>query len=221
MEALFDLIQENLPWLIEYKYIFFFLGAAIEGFSTMVLGGFLASVGGLSKTILFLSMGLGYILNGFFWYLVGYIGGTTTLDKWGHKHKISHEVIEKIGMYFNQHSGKAIILTKFTFGFTIAIMIMAGVFKYNIKRFFLYNAIGSLAWAALTMGIGYFFGESLKLLTDALKNITLFFVFLIIAIVVLYLIKIILKKYFKFTIKWDERLKKLQEWINLDVDNKN
>jgi Co/Zn/Cd efflux system component len=70
------------------------------------------------------------------------------------------------------------------------------------------------------MGVGYFFGESLKLLADAVKNFTLFLVFLISAIAVIYLIKIILKKYFKFTIKWNERLKQLQEWMNFDVDNK-
>jgi membrane protein DedA with SNARE-associated domain len=220
MESLFELIQNNIPWLIEYKYIFFFIGATLEGFSTMVLGGFLASVGGLNKTLLFFVMSTGYILNGFAWYLVGLGGGATALDKWGHRHKISHDVIDKVGMYFNQHSGKAIILTKFTFGFTIAIMIMAGSFRYNIKKFFLYNSMGSLGWAGLTMGVGYFFGESLKLLADAVKNFTLFLVFLAGAIAVLYLIKTILKKYFKFTIKWNERLKQLREWINFDVDNK-
>ena len=219
MESLFQLIQDNIPWLIEYKYVFFFLGATIEGFSTMVLGGFLASLGGLNKTLLFSVMSAGYILNGFFWYLVGLTGGATALDKWGHKHKISSDVIDKVGMYFDHHSGKAIILTKFTFGFTIAIMIMAGAFRYNLKKFFLYNSIGSLCWAALTMGVGYFFGEGLKLLADAVKNFTLFLVFLILAVVALYFIKIALKKYFKFTIKWNERLKQLREWMNFDVDN--
>jgi membrane-associated protein len=220
MEALFELIQNNIPWLIDFKYIFFFIGATLEGFSTMVLGGFLASVGGLNKTLLFIVMSAGYILNGFIWYIVGIAGGATALDKWGHKHKISHDVIDRVSMYFNQHSGKAIILSKFTFGFTIAIMIMAGSFRYDLKRFFLYNGIGSIGWASLTMGVGYFFGESLKLLADAVKNFTLFLVFLISAIAVIYLIKIILKKYFKFTIKWNERLKQLQEWMNFDVDNK-
>jgi len=165
-------------------------------------------------------MSAGYVLNGFAWYLIGLFGGATTLDKWGHKHKISHDVIDKVSMYFNQHSGKAIILTKFTFGFTIAIMIMAGSFRYSLKKFFLYNSIGSLGWAALTMGVGYFFGEGLKLLTDAVKNFSLFIVFLALAIAALYLIKIILKKYFKFTIKWNERLKQLREWMSFDVDNK-
>ncbi len=219
MEALFDLIQNNIPWLIEYKYVFFFIGSTIEGFSTMVLGGFLASVGDLNKTLLFFVMSVGYILNGFIWYLVGLVGGATALDKWGHKHKISHDVIDRASMYFNQHSAKAIILTKFTFGFTIAIMIMAGSFRYDLKRFFLFNGIGSLGWAALTMGIGYFFGESLKLLANAVKNFTLFLLFLIAAVVALYLIKMILKKYFKFTLNWNEKLRQLREWMNFDVDN--
>lgn len=219
METFFQFIQANIPWLIYYKYLFFFLGSAIEGFSTMVLGGFLASVSGLGAALLFFVMSAGYIVNGFMWYAVGFFGGATSLDKWGHKHKLSHEVIQKVTMYFDQHSAKAIILSKLTFGFTIAIMIMAGSLKYNLKKFFVYNSVGSLLWASLTMGVGYFFGESLKYLTHAAKSLSLFLAFLVGAVAFLYIVKAVLKKYFRFSLNWNDRLQKIRRWLNgFDVD---
>lgn len=224
MEGIFLYIQENLSFLIQYKFVFFFLGAVFEGLSTMVLAGFLASsVGGINIFGLFAVLSTGYILNGLMWYLVGYLGGSTALDKWGHKHHVSHDVINKVTMYFDRHSGKAIILSKFTLGFTIAIMIMAGSLKYNLKRFFLYNSIGSIGWASLTMGVGYFFGESFKIFMNYLRSFSLFLVALGSAIGLIYALKIILKKYFNFTIKFDDKLEKIRVWLKdkaeFNVDN--
>src|SRR3989338_1842443 len=159
MDAFLNFLQLNFPVLFSHKYIFLFLGAAIEGLNTMVLGGFLVSTKSIPFLPTFLVFTLGYTLNGYLWYAVGYFGGAKPIDRWVRTKPRSDKVITTVQSYFEKHSGKAIIITKFTFSLTIAALIMAGSLKYNLKRFTLYNFIGSIGWVAMTLFIGYFFGQ--------------------------------------------------------------
>lgn len=192
MEGVLQFIEAAFPALIAHKYLFLFLGAMTEGLNTMVLGGFLISVNTVKLLPVFLLFTLAYTINGYIWYTVGYFAGAKPIDKWGRKDKKGRKIIEKVEEYFGKYSGRAIIVTKFTFSLTIATLIMAGSLKYNLKKFSLYNFIGSIGWVAVTLFVGYFFGESYKLFFIYLKNLTYGLVFLGGAIALIYIIKLIL-----------------------------
>lgn len=192
MEQLLSFLQQNFPVIVSYKYLFLFLGAMIEGLNTMVLGGFLVSVNTIKLLPTFLLFLLAYTINGYIWYTVGYFAGAKPIDKWGRKDQKGRKIIEKVEEYFSKYSGRAIILTKFTFSLTIATLIMAGSLKYNLRKFTLYNFIGSVGWVAVTLFVGYFFGQSYKLFFVYLKNFTYGLVFLGGAIALIYIIKLIL-----------------------------
>ena len=191
MEQFLGFLQQNFPVIVNYKYLFLFLGAMIEGLNTMVLGGFLVSVNTIKLLPIFLLFTLAYTINGYIWYTVGYFAGAKPIDKWGRKDQKGRKIIEKVEEYFEKYSGRAIIMTKFTFSLTIATLIMAGSLKYNLKKFSLYNFIGSVGWVAVTLFVGYFFGESYKLFFVYLKNFTYGLVFLGGAITLIYAIKLI------------------------------
>lgn len=191
MEGVLQFIEAAFPALIAHKYLFLFLGAMTEGLNTMVLGGFLISVNTVKLLPVFLMFTLAYTINGYIWYTVGYFAGAKPIDKWGRKDKKGRKIIEKVEEYFGKYSGRAIIITKFTFSLTIATLIMAGSLKYNLKKFSLYNFIGSIGWVAATLFVGYFFGESYKLFFIYLKNLTYGLVFLGGAIALIYIIKLI------------------------------
>src|SRR3989338_11321263 len=112
--------------------------------NTIILSGFLASIGSVEFWPVLLIVLAGEILNGYMWYAVGYFGGAKPIDKWGRKDEKSRKIIEKVEEYFNRYSGRAIILTKLTFSLTIATLIMAGSLKYDFRKFHLYNFVGSL-----------------------------------------------------------------------------
>jgi membrane protein DedA with SNARE-associated domain len=191
MQFIFDFIQEHFPIIIiEYKYFFLFLGAVFEGLNSMVLGGFLVSVGKIKLLPTLLIFIFGYVINGYFWYFVGYFAGSKPIDKWIKKDEKGRRIMEKVEDYFKKFSGRAIIITKFTFSLTIATLIMAGSLKYNHKKFFQYNLIGSIGWAVITLFIGYFFGESYKLFLFYLKNISYALIFLGGAIALVYITKL-------------------------------
>ena len=177
----------------------------------MVLGGFLVSIGAVKLAPLFLLMLLGNTINGYMWYSVGFFGGAKALDKWGHKEKLSHEIIEKVTRYFNHYSGWAIVFSKLTFSFEIATLVAAGSLKYGLKDFSKYNFLGSLGWTFITFSIGFVFGQSFNLFSIFIKNLAYFFVFLLTAIALVVIIKILMRSAFVKSLKFDERLRKLKE----------
>jgi len=208
---LINILQSYTPWLIEHRYFFLFLGSLLEGMNTMVFGGFLASVGVVNILPLFLIMTLGHTLNGYLWYLVGFLGGAKALDRWGHRRKLSHEIIEKVTNYFNRYSGRAIMITKFTFSFQIATLILAGSLKHNLKEFSKYNFYGSLGWSVITIFVGYIFGQSYNLFRIFIKNLTYFAAFLGGAIVLIILLKLVMRGVFIKSLKLEDKLRKLNE----------
>lgn len=219
MENFLIFIQQNAPYLIDHKYLFLFLGGAIEGMNTLVLGGFIASTGQVKLHLLLPLLAAAHTLNGYGWYLVGYLGGAKSLDKWGHKNKISHQVINKIEEYFKRYSGRTIMFAKFTFSLEIATMILCGSLKYDLKKFSKYNFYGSAGWVGMTVFVGYFFGQSFKLIFNFLKSFTLFMLFLAAAVILIYILKILLKKYFIGYLTVQEKIKEWSDRIKEGFDD--
>lgn len=215
MEPFLNFIQEKLPFLVNHLYLFLFLGGALEGLNTLILGGFLASFGKVNTIIIFPLLIIAHMINGFLWYTVGYFGGAKSLDKWGHRNKISHNVINKINSYFQRYSGAAIMIARFTFSLDVATMIMSGSLKYDLKKFARYVFFGSTGWVAMTFFVGYFFGQSFRAFFTILKNFTLAVVFLGGAIALIYVIAILLKRYYIGYLTWSE---KMREWRDKVVD---
>lgn len=218
MESLLQFIQDKIPWLIEYKYLFLFLGSLIEGLNTMVFGGFLASIKAVNLLAVFVVMTIGHTLNGYIWYSVGYLGGAKTLDKWGHREKLSHDIIEKITNYFNRYSGRTILVTKFTFSLQIVALIMAGSLKHNMKEFSKYNFLGSLGWAFITIFIGYIFGQSFQLFVNFLKSFTYFIIAIAGAIALVIIIKLLMKSVFIKTLRIDAKIREWNKRIKNNID---
>jgi len=209
MEQFLTFLQQNFPVIVSYKYLFLFLGGMVEGLNTMVLGGFLVSVNSIKLLPTFLLFVLAYTINGYIWYAVGFFAGAKPIDKWGRKDKKGRKIIEKVEEYFGKYSGRAIIITKFTFSLTIATLIMAGSLKYNFKKFSLYNFLGSVGWVVVTLFVGYFFGESYKLFFVYLKNFTYGLVFLGGAIALIYIIKLIFGSAFVKSLFITDKIKEL------------
>ncbi len=193
MDQFVNFLQTHFPILVSHKYLFLFLGSALEGMNTMVLGGFLVSTGFVSLSPVFFIFILGETLNGFIWYTVGYFAGSKPIDKWGRSKPRSEKVISTVQKYFEKYSGRAILITKFTFSFTIATEIMAGSLKYDIKKFSYYNFIGSVGWVCMTLFTGYFFGQSYKLV---LENLGFMILFLGGAITLVYVLKWVFRSAF-------------------------
>lgn len=218
METFFNFFQSYFPTLIHYKYLFLFLGAAIEGMNTIILAGFLASIDSVRLLPMFLLSVLGVIINGYVWYAVGYFAGAKPIDKWGRRDPKSRRIIEKVEEYFQKYSGRAIVFTKLTWSLTIATLIMAGSFKYNLRKFGWYNFLGSVGWVGITFFVGYFFGQSYKLFLSYFTNVFYILAFLGGAVAIVYFIKISFRSAFIRSLFFADRIKELSDKMKNGID---
>jgi len=187
--AIIDFIQNYIPFLVEHKYIFLFVASSIEGFNTLILAGFLVSIGGLSLVPAALACLGGEIVSGFLWYTVGYFGGAKPLDWLTRRNPKRKKFVERARWYLEQHTGKLILFAKFTLSLTIATLIMTGSMRYSLKKFTFYNIIGSLGWIIITFGLGTFFGEGYKLYAEHLRQVGYLIAFILLAIGTIVLIE--------------------------------
>ena len=212
-----DSIQNRFPLFAEYKYLFVFIATCIEGFNSIILAGFLASIGAVAILPILAIVIVGDFINGWIWYIVGYLGGAKPIDKWGRKDPKSRRIIETVERYFHRYSGRAIIFTKLTWSLTIATMIMAGSFKYSFRKFSLYNLIGGIGWVAITFTIGFLFGKGYRAVS-LVNNIGYIALFLALAITVVYIIKIVFKSKFIQSLWAMEKMRELGDRIREGID---
>lgn len=218
MQGILDFLQHHAPYLVTYKYLFLFLGGMIEGLNTLVLAGFIASTGQVKLYLIIPLLIVAHSINGYLWYMVGYFGGSKSLDKWGYQNKLSAQIIKTIQNYFEKYSARAIMFAKFTFSLEIATLIMSGSLKYDLKRFSKYNFLGSVGWVFVAVLVGYFFGQSFQLFFSLIKNITFFLVFLGGAIALVYILKIIIKRIFVRHIVIQQKLREWTDRIKEELD---
>ena len=218
MTTIFQFIQNHIPWLINYRYLFLFLGTAIEGFNTLVLSGFLLSVGAVAFVPLIFLLILGEVINGYAWYFVGYFAGARAVDWWEKRNLKAKRAIEKVKKHFERYSGRTLILTRMTISMTITLLIFTGSLKFNLKKFSLYNAVGATGWVFITVSVGYFFGTSYKLLYQYARNFSYVILFLVAAVFVAYLLKKLYTSAFIRSLELREHLVDLGEKVRDGID---
>ena len=215
--SIVDSIQLQFPVLVQYKYLFLLIATTIEGFNTIILAGFLASLGTVAIIPAVIVCVIGDFFNGWVWYVVGYFGGAKPIDKWGRKDPKSRKIIETVERYFHRYSGRAIIFTKLTWSLTIATMIMAGSFKYNFRKFSYYNFIGGLGWVAITFTVGFVFGKGYRAV-NLVNNIGYIILFFVAAAILVYVFKIVFKSKFIQSLTAMEHLRDLGEKFKDGID---
>ncbi len=186
--------------------------------NVIILGGFLVSIGIVGFVPTFLLCILGETMNGYAWYFVGYFAGSKPIDKWGRSKPKSRKVIDKVQQYFERYSGRAIVFTKLTWSLTIATLIMAGSLKYDMKKFSIYNFLGSTGWVGLTFFVGFFFGQSYKFFLIYLKNVTYFLLFLGGAIALIYMLKWLFRTAFIKSLMAAEKLREIGDKLRDGID---
>lgn len=169
-----ELIGKTILQLLDqHKYIFAFLGALFEGTFIMLLAGVLFKLGLFKLWGIILVLFVGYMCNAFMYYLIGRLGSSAVLEKWGKRRHLSSDLLNKIKDYFIKHNGKALFFTRITYGFSSVVMIMSGSLRMKIKKYFIINFFASIIWVSVMFGFGYVFGTSYKVLGSITRSITI------------------------------------------------
>jgi len=77
-------------------------------------------------------------------------------DRWFFK----RQHLDDARAFYEQKGGSAIVVARFLPVVRTFVPIIAGVVKMDVRRFSLYNILGSIAWVGILVSLGYALGEN-------------------------------------------------------------
>jgi len=164
-------METLLQYFIEYGYLVIFIGTFIEGEVVLIAGGFLIHDGYLDFKVMILIATLAAIIGDNIFYWIGRSQRMGKMHPWVARflNFIGEHQLFKGEEFVRRHGGKLVFFVRFLYGLRFAGAMTAGYLAMGFKRFFLFNLIGSFAWALIIGGIGYLFVQSLDLVVKGEK----------------------------------------------------
>ena len=118
-------------------------------------------------------------------YAIGRFGGRRLVDRWGKYVFLTPERVDKAEAFFNRHGARIIVIARFIEGLRQANGIIAGIAEMHWLRFLACNALGAALWVATWVSIGFFAGQHITPIYNAITRYSLYAAIIaVIAIVV-------------------------------------
>ncbi|HQR45585.1 MAG TPA: DedA family protein [Thermoanaerobaculia bacterium] len=158
-----DVIRDYGTWtyLILFLIVFCETGLVVTPFlpgdSLLFAAGTFAALGSLSPWVLFVVLTVAAVLGDTVNYWIGKKIGPRAFS--GTVRFLKQEHLRKTEAFYERHGRKTIILARFVPIVRTFAPFVAGVGSMHYPVFLAYNVIGGVAWVALCVFAGYFFGN--------------------------------------------------------------
>src|SRR5512133_1616628 len=158
-----QIIQQygTLTHLILFVVIFCETGLVVTPFlpgdSLIFAAGTFAAMNRLNPWILFVMLIVAAVGGDAVNYWIGHKIGPRAYT--GEIKLIKKEYIDRTHAFFEKHGGKTIFLARFVPIVRTFAPFVAGVGQMSYGYFLRYNLVGGIAWVAIFLGLGYFFGN--------------------------------------------------------------
>ena len=106
-------------------------------------------------------------------YWIGQAGGLPVLQRYGHRIGITPARIARARKFFTEHGPKAVFAARFIAILRVFGGLLAGVTDMPFWLFFLWNALGAIAWSLLFGILGFEFGNNLPWLEHVIGRTSL------------------------------------------------
>jgi membrane protein DedA with SNARE-associated domain len=151
----------------DYGLIIVFLAIALEtsglplpGETALVIAAIAASRGQYSIVWVIVVAAAAAIIGDNVGYWLGRKLGRGFLQRYGVVRRFSERVLPPAERFFQRHGGKSIFLARWFSGFRIAGAWVAGFAHMSWWRFFIWNALGGIAWAVTVSLVAYYSGQA-------------------------------------------------------------
>lgn len=139
------------------------IGTIIPGQTIVVMAGFFAKLGVLDPWYVLIIVSLSAILGDLLGYEIGKKYGMKFVENFGPYVLIKPHHIERAKGLINAHTGKSIIIGRFTAITRSLIPFIAGATGIHKGKFWFFNLAGSVLWAVASVALGYAFGASYEI----------------------------------------------------------
>ena len=134
----------------------------VEGPIVTIVLAFFASFGYFNPWIVFTLSFLADMVSDSLFYAIGYYNGEWFLRRFGRYLKLNERTMAVVRKFYREHGGKSVFLAKVMTGVVPPIFIVAGFSRMNLKKFYLFAALGGLLWSGGLVALGYFFGAQFE-----------------------------------------------------------
>jgi membrane-associated protein len=156
-----------------------FFGFFLPGDSLLLTAGLLAARGELNLLILLLTLPVAAVLGDNVGYWFGKKAGPPIFSR-ENSLLFRRKNLLAAKAFYDKHGGKTITLARFMPFIRTFAPIVAGAVEMNYRKFFMYNLLGGLLWAAGVTFAGYYLGQTIP--PDVLDKY-----FLLILVVVIFI----------------------------------
>jgi len=158
-----EIIQQYgvITYVILFLVIFaetgFVFTPFLPGDSLLFAAGTFAALGSFNVNILFAILTIAAVLGDTINYWIGHFIGVKLFDKY--PRILKKEYLDRTHKFYEKHGGITIIIARFIPIVRTFAPFVAGIGSMSYSKFITYNIIGGIAWCALFVYAGYFFGN--------------------------------------------------------------
>jgi membrane protein DedA with SNARE-associated domain len=163
LEAIQELARHYGYWVVFLGISLENTGIPIPGETITLVGGFLAGSGELNYQWVLISAMGGAILGDNFGYWLGRWGGLSLLARIERFFHIPERHLTEARNQFSKNAAKAVFFGRFVALLRIFAGPLAGITQMPYAQFLLYNFLGAVIWALVTVTFSYVVGQIVPL----------------------------------------------------------
>jgi len=149
-------------------------GIPVPGETVLIAGAVFAGSGQLNIVAVGVVGFLAAVAGDNIGYAIGRFGGRALVERWGRYVFLTKERLDKAERFFERHGGKIIVVARFIEGLRQANGIIAGITGMRWLKFLACNALGAALWVGTWVSVGYFAGQHITAVYNAITNYSLY-----------------------------------------------
>jgi membrane protein DedA with SNARE-associated domain len=174
LNSLAPILNHYGLWAIAFLVLVEDFGIPVPGETVLIAGAIFAGSGRLNVVAVGLVGFLAATVGDNIGYAIGRFGGRALIDRWGKYIFLTPERLDKTEAFFNRHGGKIIAIARFVEGLRQANGLIAGITEMHWLKFIGYNALGAALWVGTWVSVGYFAGQHITTIYNAITEYSLY-----------------------------------------------
>jgi len=184
-----------LDTLVRHGYVFLTLwvfleqiGLPLPSFPVLLAAGALAGTGRMNFGLALCLGAVATLTADLTWYELGRRKGIKVIRLLCRISLEPDSCVRRTEGVFEKQGARSLVLAKFLPGLGAVATPLAGIFQMRLRKFLLYDVLGTLLWLALYMGLGYWFSDQIERIAERAKALGSWLVVIVVASLALYVV---------------------------------